>query len=149
MIEFGMLAPIFFALMFGIIEAGYYTYMTTSFQRAVERAVYDLRTDHARQESIDNTELNTAKKWYTDAICRRTFLPTCRKSLKVTVTKYDANFKRLSSTADTTKPDKLDFAPRQAVMRVEAEADVPGVFTKLIFGKVPPVSAGITFMTEP
>lgn len=145
-IEFGLLAPAFFMLMIAIIEICYYVYMSTSIQRAVEKAVFDLRTNHAATEVQDNNL--QIKEWYEQAICSRVFLSTCEESLTVTIETYDDEYEPYWSTSNA---DELTLAPRETVMRVEAELNVPAlVFTPLVLGDgASRMAAGITFMTEP
>ena len=145
-IEFGLLAPAFFMLMIAIIEISYYVYMSTSIQRAVEKAVFDLRTNHAATVIQDNSL--EIKQWYEQTICQRVFLSTCEQSLTVTMRTYTDEFAPHWATSDE---DELTLAPRETVVRVEAELDVPTfIFTPLVLGEgASRMAAGITFMTEP
>lgn len=145
-IEFGLLAPAFFMLMIAIFEICYYVYMSTSTQRAVEKAVFDLRTNHAATVVTQNGY--TIEQWYRDAICGRVMLTTCEDTLRVTIELFDDDMNPVWSTSD---PDALTLAPRETLMRVEAFVEMPTViFTELIFGdEAAKLGAGITFMTEP
>ncbi len=145
-IEFGLLAPAFFMLMIAIFEICYYVYMSTATQRAIEKAVFDLRTNHAA--SIVQQNGFTIEEWYRDAICSRVNLSTCEHTLRVSIQLFDGDMNQIFSTSD---PDQLTLGPRQSVMRVEAYLEMPTVmFTELIFGdEASKLGTGITFMTEP
>lgn len=145
-IEFGLLAPAFFILMIAIFEICYYVYMSTAAQRAVEKAVFDLRTNHAATVALQNGF--TIEQWYRDAICGRLNLSTCEDTLVVSIELYDDEMTPVWSTSE---PDELTFGPRETLMRVEAHVEMPTVmFTDLMFGDAAAqLGTGITFMTEP
>lgn len=145
-IEFGFLAPAFFTLMIAIFEICYFVYMSTSTQRAVEKAVFDLRTNYAA--TVVQQRNLTVEQWYREAICGRIGMTTCEDTLQVTIERYDQDMNRAWSTSD---PSQLTLAPRETVMRVEAVVEMPTVmFTNLLFGdNAARLTSGITFMTEP
>ena len=145
-IEFGLLAPAFFALMVAIFEICYFVYMSTATQRAVEKAVFDLRTNHAA--TVVQQRNLTVEQWYREAICGRVNLSTCQETLEITIEYYDQDMNQSWSTSD---PDQLTLAPREMVMRVEAAVDMPSILvTDLLFGdQAASLNSGITFMTEP
>lgn len=145
-IEFGLLAPAFFMLMIAIFEICYYVYMSTATQRAVEKAVFDLRTNHA--QTIVTQNGISIEQWYRDAICGRVRLTTCEDTLSVSIEMFDDAMKPIWSTSD---PDSLTLAPRDTLMRVEAQVEMPTIiFTEMIFGDAAArLATGITFMTEP
>lgn len=145
-IEFGLLTPAFFMLMIAIFEICYFVYMSTATQRAVEKAVFDIRTNHAATVAAQNGF--TIKQWYRDAICSRVNLSTCEHTLVVSLELYDDDMNPIWSTSD---PDQLTLGPREALMRVEARLEMPTVmFTEYMFGdEAAKLGTGITFMTEP
>ena len=145
-IEFGLLAPAFFMLMIAIFEICYYVYMSTSTQRAVEKAVFDIRTNHAATVISQNGW--TIEEWYRDAICGRLNMSTCEDTLVVSLELYDDDMNPIWQTSD---PDQLRLGPRETLMRVEARVEMPTViFTELMFGDdAALLGTGITFMTEP
>ena len=145
-IEFGMLAPAFFMLMIAIFEICYYVYMSTATQRAVEKAVFDLRTNHA--QTVVTQDSLSIEQWYRRAICGRVRLTTCEDTLNVSIELYDDAMNPIWSAST---PDTLTLAPRATLMRVEAHVEMPTIiFTELIFGdEAARLATGITFMTEP
>ncbi|MBO6553617.1 MAG: pilus assembly protein [Roseitalea sp.] len=145
-IEFGLLAPAFFGLLIAIFEICYFVYASTSTQRAVEKAVFDLRTNHAA--TVVQQRNLTIEEWYRETICGRVSLSTCESTLQITIERYDQDMNQVWSTSD---PDQLTLAPRETIMRVEAQVDMPSImFTDLLFGdQAARLSSGITFMTEP
>ena len=145
-IEFGLLAPSFFMLMIAIFEISYYVYMTTASQRAIEKAMYDLRTGHAY--TVMNQQDWTIEEWYTESICERVTLPACESSLSIEIEQYDGNFDVFWNSNDA---GALTAGTAGILMRVEVVFQLPEiVFTSLIFGdSATQLKTGLTFMTEP
>ena len=145
-IEFALLAPAFFMLMIAIFEICYFIYASTATQRALEKAILDIRTNHA--QTVVNSSGMAIPEWYEQAICSRVSIPTCKDTIAVTVETYDEHGNRVWGTSN---PEELRLGPRQTLMRVEVSIDAPEVmFTGLIFGdNGTTLNTGLTFMTEP
>ena len=145
-IEFGILAPVFFLLMIAVFEISYYIYMSTSTQRAVEKAVYDLRTGHVFQ-TMQEEKINI-ETWYRQNICKYVSLNNCEQNIAISVEQYDEDFQ---SFWNSTEAGFLSAGATETLMRVEAEFRLPEImFTDMIFGEeATRMRAGLTFMTEP
>ena len=145
-IEFGLLAPSFFMLMIAVFEIAYFVYMTNATQRAVERAVYDLRTGHVF--TTINTDRIDVEAWYKNTLCRSVSLPNCANSVAVNVEHFDMSGTSIWNSDDS---GMLSAGASETLMRVEVDFSLPGImFTGMIFGEsARTMTTGLTFMTEP
>ncbi len=146
-IEFAILAPVFFALLTAIFEITMFVYSNTAAQRAVEDAVYHMRTGNIYAVLLESEE--SAEVWMKREICESLSLSTCTDSLTVQVETYDTNYDVYSNSSD---PDGvIDAGASGILMRVETTVEVPNlVFTEAIFGSDNmTITSGLTFMTEP
>lgn len=133
-------------LMIAIFEICYFIYATTATQRALEKAILDVRTNHA--QTVVSTSGMAIPEWYEQAICSRVFISTCEDTIHVTVETYDEDGNRVWGTSD---PNELTLGPRETLMRIEVAMNAPNiVFTDMIFGdEITKIQTGLTFMTEP
>lgn len=146
-IEFALLAPVFFALLTAIFEISMFVYTNTAAQRAVEDAVYHMRTGNIYAELVASEE--SAEAWMKREICESLSLSSCISSLTVQVEKYDTNYEVYSNSSDPG--GVIDAGASGILMRVETTVQVPNlVFTEAIFGTENlTITSGLTFMTEP
>ncbi len=145
-IEFGLLAPSFFLLMIAIFEISYVVYMTNATQRAVEQAVYDLRTGHVF--TVINEEDIDVETWYKNTLCQRISLPNCSNSVAVRVEQFDMSGASIWNSEDA---GALSAGASESLMRVEVDFTLPSIiFTGMVFGEsAQTMKTGLTFMTEP
>ena len=145
-IEFALLAPSFFMLMMAIFEIGYFIFMSTSTQRAVETAAYDLRTGHVFQEI--NERNISVEQWYRGAVCETVPLSGCSESIEISIEFYDRDMNVYWSSASA---GELSAGAAGILMRVEVIFELPSImFTELVFGNAATrMTTGMTFMTEP
>lgn len=146
-IEFAILAPVFFALLTAIFEITMFVYSNTASQRAVEDAVYHMRTGNIYAELLESEE--TVETWLRREICDSLSISTCAGSLTVQVEKFDTNYDVYSNSSDPG--GVIDAGASGILMRVETTVEVPNlVFTEAIFGSDNmTITSGLTFMTEP
>ncbi len=146
-IEFAILAPVFFALLTAIFEITMFVYTNTASQRAVEDAVYHMRTGNIYAELLESEE--TAEVWMKREICESLSLSSCSSSLTVQVEKFDTTYDVYSNSSDPG--GVIDAGASGILMRVETTVTVPNlVFTEAIFGTENlTITSGLTFMTEP
>jgi hypothetical protein len=92
-IEFALVAPLFFALMFSILEAGWYFFVTSAVQQANANAARLIRTGQA-QEGISKDVFFAQ---VCDIVDR---FGDCNETLTIDVTKY-SNFAALADDLST------------------------------------------------
>lgn len=145
-IEFAILAPVFFALLTAIFEISMFVYSNTASQRAVEDAVYHMRTGNIYAELLASEE--STEVWLKREICESLSISTCTSSLTIQVEKFDTNYDVYS---DSNTSGVIDAGASGILMRVETSVEVPNlVFTEAIFGTENlTIVSGLTFMTEP
>ncbi len=146
-IEFAILAPVFFALLTAIFEICMFVYTNTAAQRAVEDAVYHMRTGNVYAELAASEE--SAEQWLRREICESLSISGCLSTLTIQLEKYDTNY---DVYADSSQPGGvIDAGASGILMRVETTVEVPNlVFTDAIFGTDNlTITSGLTFMTEP
>lgn len=83
-VEFAMVAPIFLAIVFSVIEVGWYFFVTNSVQQATANAARLIRTGQAHSA-------NMSKKAFFDEICDvvDTF-GACKKNLTIDIARYES-----------------------------------------------------------
>jgi Flp pilus assembly protein TadG len=96
-VEFALIAPLFLALIFSILEAGYFFFVTSAVDQACARAARLIRTGQAQSESTP-----ISKEAFFDEICEVVrHLGDCDTRLTVDVARF-ADFAELA--ADTSAP---------------------------------------------
>lgn len=101
-VEFALVAPIFFALTFAIIEAGYYFFVNSAVDAANAKAARLIRTGQAQGGAI-------SRDAFFDEICDVVkIFGDCDTQLTVDVARY-ASFAELA--ADLSAPTCRDAAP--------------------------------------
>lgn len=103
-LEFALVAPIFFALLFSIFEAGYYFFVTSAVDQATARAARLIRTGQ-----VQSATTPISKDAFFDKICEvvQVFGP-CSSRLTVDVQRF-TDFASLA--ADLSAPVCRDASP--------------------------------------
>lgn len=100
-VEFALIAPIFLALIFSILEAGYFFFVSSTVDQASARAARLIRTGQAQSETSP-----ISKAAFFDEICKvMRNLGDCDERLTVDVARF-ADFEDLA--ADTSAPTCRD-----------------------------------------
>lgn len=100
-VEFAMIAPLFLALIFSILEAGYFFFVSSAVDQASARAARLIRTGQAQSETTP-----ISKAAFYNEICKVVRnLGDCSTRLTVEVTRF-ADFDALA--ADTSAPTCRD-----------------------------------------
>ncbi len=122
-VEFALIAPIFFALMFSVVEAGWYYFVNSAVQQANNNAARLIRTGQA-QDGI-------TKEAFFDEICDvvDTF-GDCEEKLTIDISRY-ADFATLASdlsepvcrdkddpTIEGAQFDSSDYGSERQIVRV-------------------------------
>ena len=103
-LEFAIVAPVFFALLFSIFEAGYYFFVTSAVDQATARAARLVRTGQAQSAT---TPID--KDAFFDRVCEVVgIFGPCASRLTVDVQRF-ADFAALA--ADLSTPVCRDAAP--------------------------------------
>lgn len=148
-IEFGILGPVFFALLIAIFEICWFVYSGTRAQRALEDMVYHLRTGNVYAELIESGD--DVETWMRKKVCDGLAVTDCETQLRIKIEKFDMNYNVFASSSTDNEEDVLDAGSAGILMRVETVVTVPNIaFTKAIFGGGNlDIVSGLTFMTEP
>lgn len=101
-VEFALIAPLFFALTFSIIEAGYFYFVESAVEAANAKASRLIRTGQAQQNSI------TREAFYNEICDVVKLFGDCEQRLTVDVARY-STFGELA--ADTAAPICRDADP--------------------------------------
>lgn len=123
-VEFALIAPIFFALIFSILEAGWYFFVSSAVEQANANAARLIRTGQAQNGGI-------AKDDFYNEICRVVdAFGDCEKKLTIDISRY-ATFAALA--ADLSDPvcrdqddpsiqgaqfDESDYGAESEIIRV-------------------------------
>lgn len=100
-VEFALIAPLFLALIFSILEAGYFFFVSSAVDQACARAARLIRTGQAQSETAP-----ISKASFFDEICTVVSkLGDCNARLTVDVARF-SDFAALA--ADTTAPTCRD-----------------------------------------
>lgn len=100
-VEFAIVAPVFLALVFSILEAGYFFFVTSAVDQAAARAARVIRTGQAQSAA---TPISRAE--FFDKVCEVVDLfGNCNTQLTVDVARY-SSFAELA--ADATAPTCRD-----------------------------------------
>jgi Flp pilus assembly pilin Flp len=113
-VEFALIAPVFFALVFSILEAGYFFFVNSAVDQAAARAARLIRTGQAQSQMAPIT-----REAFFDEICDVVRLfGACNARLTVDVSRFatfDALAKDLSQPtcrdADQAAIDAIPYAP--------------------------------------
>ncbi|MEL6361013.1 MAG: TadE/TadG family type IV pilus assembly protein [Pseudomonadota bacterium] len=98
-VEFAIIAPVFFGLTFSILEAGFYFFVTSAVDAANTKAARLIRTGQA-------VNGGRSKQQFYDEICKTVkFVGDCSSRLTVDVARFN-NFSDLA--ADTSNPTCAD-----------------------------------------
>lgn len=123
-VEFALIAPLFFALIFSILEAGWYFFVSSAVQQANANAARLIRTGQAQGGGM-------AKEDFFDEICRVVdSFGDCEKKLTIDITRY-ANFSALAAdlsapvcrdiddpTIEGAQFDASDYGSQREIVRV-------------------------------
>ena len=119
-VEFAMIAPLFLALLFSILEAGYFFFVSSTVDQAAARAARLIRTGQAQ-----STTSPISREDFFNEICNVVgALGDCSKQLTVDVTRY-SDFAALA--ADLTAPvcrDADDTAVNAIPYNVGAQREI-------------------------
>ncbi len=109
-VEFALLAPIFFGMMFSILEVGWVFFTEAVVQRAEKDAIRMIRTGQVQQISQDNNP-DAQRQAVFDKVCRFvSAFGSCEEELAVEVETFDS-FKALAeSNNDVTCSDNAGYA---------------------------------------
>lgn len=112
MIEFAMIAPVFFVLLLGIIENGIIYFASSTLQYATDNAARYIRTGQAQAASATQTQLRTR-------ICNDIApLLACSSNLQIDVEAYSgyssANFVAATDSSGNLKTTLNNYQPGTA-----------------------------------
>lgn len=124
-VEFAMIAPLFFAIILSILEAGWFLLAVASVQHATDNAARLIRTG--------NAQAGISRDGFYDIICDTVkFFGACDETLTVAIDRY-ANFNALATDAsapichDSTGPaiegaqfDETDYGGGAEIIRVRS-----------------------------
>ncbi len=101
-VEFALVAPLFFALVFSILEAGWFFFVNSAVEQANATAARLIRTGQAQNATDDDGNPAYSKEAFYDEICNvvSTF-GDCDKALTVDISRF-ASFDALA--ADISDP---------------------------------------------
>lgn len=119
-VEFAIVAPVFLALVFSILEAGYFFFVTSAVDQAAARAARVIRTGQAQSAT---TPISRAE--FFDKVCEVVDLfGNCNTQLTVDVARY-SSFAELAADATTpTCRDADDDAVNALPYSPGAERDI-------------------------
>ncbi|MCI5047358.1 MAG: pilus assembly protein [Aquisalinus sp.] len=91
-LEFAMLAPVFFALLFSVFEAGMYFYSVSVVEEAVSRASRVIMTGQALEaDDEQNPSCSSEKDCFYEEVCDVvSVFGGCQSRLSIDVTRFDS-----------------------------------------------------------